>query len=352
LGGLIFFLLFPASACQKLTNAAPGDLFLRVDEQLVHVPWELAVKGQDFLLTKFRIGRQVLTQQPPLSRSARHLKVSKRLKMLLTVDPTETLPAAAEEAERLCSLLDACGELEVTVLGGKRLRKLELLQALSECDLVHYAGHARFDAAQPSRSGWVLHDAVLTASELSRVAHPPLLVFANACQAGASSPWQANAIYEGQAFGIGSAFRWHPKLHWHLLRYSRCAQHGLCRRLLFASSSRDSHLEKPWLWPGTRHAKWLTGAACCGPVICTTATPRFGSRLRQRSRPHHWTTGDVAPGYPRTGDRSTVSLRFHVVHLLHLVEMLWTATNGANRFFIWHNRCTNQGLGSLHTGVF
>jgi CheY-like chemotaxis protein len=206
LGGLIFSLLFPASARQKLTNAAPGDLFLRLDEQLVHVPWELAFDGQDFLLTKFRIGRQVLTQQPLMSRSARHPRVSNRLKMLLIVDPTETLPAATEEAEHLCSLLDACSNLEATVLGGKRLRKLELLQALSECDLVHYAGHARFDAAQPSRSGWVLHNAVLTASELSRVAHPPLLVFANACQAGATTPWQANAIYEGQAFGIGSAF--------------------------------------------------------------------------------------------------------------------------------------------------
>jgi DNA-binding response OmpR family regulator len=206
LGGLIFSLLFPASARQKLTNATPGDLFLRVDEQLLHVPWELAFDGQDFLLTKFRIGRQVLTQQPPTAHGTRRPETPERLKMLLIVDPTETLPAATEEAEHLCSLLDACSNLEATVLGGKRLRKLELLQALSECDLVHYAGHARFDAAQPGRSGWVLHDAVLTASELSRVAHPPLLVFANACQAGTTTPWQARAIYEGQAFGIGSAF--------------------------------------------------------------------------------------------------------------------------------------------------
>ena len=68
-----------------------------------------------------------------------------------------------------------------------------------------YAGHAFFDSAQPGRSGWVLHETVLTASELSRVAHPPLLVFSNACQAGVTTRWQSETIYDGQAFGIGSA---------------------------------------------------------------------------------------------------------------------------------------------------
>jgi tetratricopeptide (TPR) repeat protein len=37
------------------------------------------------------------------------------------------------------------------------------------------------------------------------MAHPPWLVCANACQAGATR-WQPDAIYEGQAFGVGSAF--------------------------------------------------------------------------------------------------------------------------------------------------
>ncbi len=67
-------------------------------------------------------------------------------------------------------------------------------------------GNARFDPKEPSRSGWVLQDAVLTAAEISRVTHPPLLVFANAYESGATTPWQTSAIYDQQAFGIGSAF--------------------------------------------------------------------------------------------------------------------------------------------------
>jgi tetratricopeptide (TPR) repeat protein len=126
--------------------------------------------------------------------------------MLIIVDPTESLPAAEEEADQLCKLLDTCDNLEVSVVSGKQLRKIDLLQELNECDLVHYAGHACFEPTQPSRSGWVLHNTVLTASELRRLPQPPLLVFSNACRAGVTARWQAETVYDGQAFGIGSAF--------------------------------------------------------------------------------------------------------------------------------------------------
>jgi class 3 adenylate cyclase/CHAT domain-containing protein len=206
LGALIFSHLFPAPARQRLARATSTDLFLRLDDQLVHVPWELAFDGSDFLLARFRIGRQVITHYRPSADHAPRPQTTEPLRMLIIVDPTETLDAATAEAEQLCDMLDACSNLEVSLLGGKRLRKLDLLQALNECDLVHYAGHASFDPAQPGRSGWLLHEAVLTASELARVARPPLLVFSNACQAGATSRWQSETVYEGQAFGIGSAF--------------------------------------------------------------------------------------------------------------------------------------------------
>ncbi len=206
LGGLIAAHLFPAPTRQGLRDAAPTDLFLRLDDQLVHLPWELAFDGQDFLLSKFRIGRQVMTLQRPTVRSTRDVRDAAVVKMLIVVDPTERIPTAAEEAEELRTLLSVCGNLDVAVIGGKQLRKIDLLLALNESDLVHYTGDAYFDASQPSHSGWVLHDAVLTASELSHVVCPPLLVFANACQVSTRSRQPSEVIYEGQAFGIGSAF--------------------------------------------------------------------------------------------------------------------------------------------------
>jgi CHASE2 domain-containing sensor protein/CHAT domain-containing protein len=206
LGALLFAHLFPAAIQQRLSAAAATHLFLRLDDQLVHLPWELAFDGDAFLLAKFHIGRQIITDYRPLSQSPALPKDPHALRMLIIVDPTESLAAAAQEVDQLCELLDAYAQLEVSVIGGKRLRKIDLLRALHEHDLVHYAGHAYFDAAHPTRSGWMLDNAVVTALELSRVAHPPLLVFANACQAGATAPWQAEAAYEDQAFGIGGAF--------------------------------------------------------------------------------------------------------------------------------------------------
>lgn len=206
LGRLLFAHLFPEPVRERLACTLTTDLLLRLDDQLVHVPWELAFDGSDFLLARFRIGRQVLTRHSSVRRRERPKQGNAPLHMLIIADPTENLPAAAEEAERLCTLLDGHDNLEVSIIGGKQVRKIDLLRALNACDLVHYAGHAAFDAERPDRSSWILHDAVLTAAELSRLDHPPLLVFANACQAGVMTAWRSAPVYDGQTFGLGSAF--------------------------------------------------------------------------------------------------------------------------------------------------
>src|SRR5262249_61555684 len=62
-GGLVFSHLLTEPARARLREAAPADLYLRLDERLVHVPWELCHDGKDFLATKFRLGRQVITSK-------------------------------------------------------------------------------------------------------------------------------------------------------------------------------------------------------------------------------------------------------------------------------------------------
>jgi hypothetical protein len=103
LGELIFFHLFSQPARQRLLDSPPTDLFLRLDDQLVHVPWELAFDGEGFLLNKFRIGRQVLTHQPVPFTDGRRAQTPHRLNMLLIVDPSESLDAAAAEADQSCT---------------------------------------------------------------------------------------------------------------------------------------------------------------------------------------------------------------------------------------------------------
>src|SRR5439155_12285132 len=205
IGGLIFSHLLTEPARKRLRTADPCDLYLRLDDQLIQVPWELGYDGQDFLATKFRVGRQVITGSPiPAPRVAR--EVTGPLKVLLIADPTESLPEAGHEAEQLCTLLDTVPGVEVTLLGGKGTRKVPLLAALQTHEVVHFAGHSFYDSTTPSKSGWRLHEGVLTAGEVSKLSRPPLLVFSNSCQAGATAEWESGYRYEGQAFGIGSAF--------------------------------------------------------------------------------------------------------------------------------------------------
>jgi len=205
IGGLVFSHLLTEPARARLRQAEPGDLHLRLDERLVHVPWELCHDGHDFLVTKFRLGRQVITSRRIPDRG-RVRERRDRLRVLLVADPTETLPQAAEETEQLCGLLDALPAVDVTLLGGKSVRRLALLAALQEHDVVHFAGHSHYDPATPARSGWQLAEGMLTAGDLVKLRPPPLVVFSNSCEAGTSPAWEGGYGYEGHAFGIGSAF--------------------------------------------------------------------------------------------------------------------------------------------------
>jgi TolB-like protein/ketosteroid isomerase-like protein len=205
IGGLIFSHLLTEPARKRLRTAEPCDLYLRLDEHLIHIPWELCYDGHDFLATKFRLGRQVITGSP-IPGIAAEREVKDSLKVLLVADPTESLPAASHEADLLCTLLDGVAKVDVTLMGGKQVRKIPLLAALQAHDIVHFAGHSHYDPENPSKSGWRLREGVLTAGELSKLNCPPLLVFSNSCQAGATAEWKSGYQYEGQAFGIGSAF--------------------------------------------------------------------------------------------------------------------------------------------------
>jgi CHAT domain len=205
LGSLIFSHLLPQAARDKLRSAESTNLYLRLDDQLVQIPWELAFDGQLFLGMKFRVGRQVITHHK-VTQTAPVRPSSGALRMLLISDPSETLKNVSRESEQLCEILDRIPGLQVRLLGGRGVKRIPLLAALRESDIVHFAGHSQFDEKNPENSGWLLHDGLLSASEISKLDQAPLLVFSNSCQAGATKNWQSDYLYEGEAFGLGSAF--------------------------------------------------------------------------------------------------------------------------------------------------
>jgi class 3 adenylate cyclase/TolB-like protein len=205
IGNLIFSQLLPQNVRQRLLTTSSSNFYLHLDEQLIHIPWELCYDGNEFLATKFYIGRQVITNAAVPERRLSRTETGP-LKVLLIADPTEDLPQAADEGEQLCQLLDQVPGVRVKLLAGRFASKTHILLELQAHDVVHFAGHSHYDPEHPQKSGWHLYGEMLTAEELSTLRNPPLLVFSNSCQAGATPAWGGRYQYDGQAFGIGSAF--------------------------------------------------------------------------------------------------------------------------------------------------
>ena len=120
-GGLIFSHLLTEPARRRLRQAAPTDLHLRLDEELIDVPWELCHDGDTFLGAKFRVGRQVITGRAIPKRAAIGRRATISDCSSSRTRP-KTLGRAMAAAEQLCAELDGVPEMEVTLLGGRTPR--------------------------------------------------------------------------------------------------------------------------------------------------------------------------------------------------------------------------------------
>jgi CHAT domain-containing protein len=70
-GQVLFDLLVPSKAREKLSSTEARNLILYVDDKLVHIPWELLFDGRQFLCRRFAMGRIVRTRQAPTALSSR-----------------------------------------------------------------------------------------------------------------------------------------------------------------------------------------------------------------------------------------------------------------------------------------
>ncbi len=112
-------------------------------------------------------------------------RIGEVLDLLLVVDPTEDLPGAEEEGRRLERLFPADSALKLTRISRGDATRRTLLREFGSgaYDAIHYAGHAHFDAEEPSRSGiFCAGEEVLSGRDLAGLSRLPALVFFNACE--------------------------------------------------------------------------------------------------------------------------------------------------------------------------
>ena len=206
-GQVLFDLLIPSKAREKLSSTETRNLILYVDDKLVHIPWELLFDGRQFLCRRFAMGRIVRTRQAPTALSSRAPKAP--FKVLVVADPRGDLEASYREGTEIRNFLDEKRDIFHVDFKSHPVDVSFVKKNLRDYDIVHYAGHADYHAENPSESGWLLKDARLKASEISAMGglQPmPSLVFSNACQSGHSGEWRIGEEDEQRIFGLANAY--------------------------------------------------------------------------------------------------------------------------------------------------
>jgi CHAT domain-containing protein len=122
----------------------------------------LLYDGREFFCRRFATGRIASTRQMPTARSIRAPVAPFRV--LVLADPRGDLQAAYREGMEIASFLDARRDLFHVDFKSHPVDIAFVKKHLRDYDIVHYAGHTKYDAQNPSESGWLLSDGTLTAA--------------------------------------------------------------------------------------------------------------------------------------------------------------------------------------------
>ena len=182
-------------------------MILNLDDQLVHVPWELFYDGRQFLCQRFSMGRLVRTRQAVGERRTRVL--ARPLKMLVLADPEGDLKGAYDEGTKIRDTMDLNKDLVNTTLRSGSITPDFIREKIRNFDLVHFAGHSDYDPQHVGESGWRLTGGSLKGSDIRKMAGAgamPALIFSNACQSARTEEWGLRKSFQEEIFGLANVF--------------------------------------------------------------------------------------------------------------------------------------------------
>ncbi|UCG12411.1 MAG: CHAT domain-containing protein, partial [Deltaproteobacteria bacterium] len=199
--------LISVSVKEALRETAVDYLTIKIDDQLVQVPWELLNDGQQFLCQRFNMGRLVKTRQPIPGVTPRML--TRPLRMLLLADPVGDLKGAYTEGTRIRDYADGKMDLVNASLCASSISPGFVKQKIRNFDFVHFAGHADYNLQHAGRSGWRLTGGSFKAEDIMKMAGTgtmPALIFSNACQSARTEEWKLRVSFEDEVFGLANSF--------------------------------------------------------------------------------------------------------------------------------------------------
>ncbi|HEU4779692.1 MAG TPA: CHAT domain-containing protein [Steroidobacteraceae bacterium] len=202
--------LHPALA-RALFAARGQSLSVVHDSASSRVPWEaLNLRGWIPALDG-GLSRRYATAELAPARFDSERREQRELAVLLIANPTGDLPGAEAERERIAHLLGKTRYLRLTEVAGDAatLARVTAEFESGRHDVIHYAGHASFDAQRPGEGGLLLADGELTGAHLSALGRlPPLIVF-NACESArlrrGAGRARISTVTNGMAKNLGLA---------------------------------------------------------------------------------------------------------------------------------------------------
>ena len=207
IGQLFWDHLFSHPIKGKLKDSQPCALTLSLDEELIHIPWELIFDGGDFLGLKFSIGRLVRSKGDSTLLQYRDLTES--LKMLILANPSGDLKSAYLEGLNIKNQFSHKTKKVQVDFKSTDIDKHYVKKNICDYDIVHFAGHCEFNKAEAKDSGWALSDGFFKVEDILKMGQScslPALVFSNACHSAQLNSVLIDSEYQRANYGMASAF--------------------------------------------------------------------------------------------------------------------------------------------------
>ena len=186
-------------------------LLLMVDETVLHLPWEMMFDTDNAPMVLAPFGRVVTTRvSPPTGRDLSTEDPTVRI--LAVENPTDDLAASERVMDVIHGLRPANPDLEIEVTtlakGDATRRRFTETVVAGDFDIVHFAGHGRFDGDHPSDSAVVLADGLLTDEHVLKLRwkQPPFVVWNSSCESARVGPATRIVSNTRRSNGLASAF--------------------------------------------------------------------------------------------------------------------------------------------------
>lgn len=196
-GRMLWDHLLTRQVKEGLLTTPARSLTFSLDEELIHVPWELFYDGREFLCLRYSTGRLVRTKAQDAR--VRYRSCVSIHKMLILANPTNDLKDAYREGLNIKNQFDRKRDSVSIDFKSTHIDRLFVKKSLKEYGIVHFAGHAESD-------GWVLSDGRFTPADVLSMGESvlmPGLVFSNACHSALSV---ATDDLQEKNYSLASAF--------------------------------------------------------------------------------------------------------------------------------------------------